>query len=307
MSADKVSDVFATARTELTSVRDWLRFAVSQFNQAGLTFGHGSASAFDEAAYLILHTLHLPLDLLEPFLDARLLPGEIDSLAHVLETRVDKRVPAAYLTCEAWLGEHRFYVDERVIVPRSFIAELLPEQLAPWIADPDAMHAALDLCTGSGCLAILTALVFANAQVDAADISADALAVARRNVADYELDDRVSLKQGDLFKGLKARKYDLIVANPPYVNADAMATLPREYRHEPALALASGDDGLDHIRVILHEAARHLNKGGVLVVEAGHNRHVLEEAFPDLPFQWLEVSAGDEFVFLLTREDLQGS
>lgn len=304
MPADKISTRFSVARRELVTVRDWLRYAVSVFNRAELTFGHGSATAFDEATYLILHTLHLPLDLLEPFLDARLLRNEIDSLASILETRVDKGVPAAYLTHEAWLGEHRFYVDERVIVPRSFIAELLPEQFAPWIADADAVHSALDLCTGSGCLAILTALAFPDTRVDGADISSDALAVARRNVADYGLDDRVTLIESDLFEGLKGRKYDLIVCNPPYVNAESMAALPREYQHEPALALASGDDGLDHIRVILHEAGKHLNRSGILVVEAGHNRHVLEEAFPDLPFQWLEVSAGDEFVFLLTREDL---
>lgn len=295
---------FATAREHLLTVRDWLRFAVSRFNDAGLTFGHGSATAYDEAAYLILHTLHLPLDTLDPFLDARLLPNEMDSLANVLGTRVDKRVPAAYITREAWLGEHRFHVDERVIVPRSFIAELLPEHLAPWIADAQSVRSALDLCTGSGCLAILTALAFSEARVDAADISADALKVAARNVTDYGLNDRVSLIESDLFKGLSGRRYDLIVCNPPYVDAVSMATLPGEYRHEPALALASGVDGLDHMRVILREAAKHLNKDGLLVVEAGHNRDALEGAFPDLPFQWLEVSAGSDFVFALHRADL---
>ena len=280
-------------------MRDWLRFAVSRFNAAGLSFGHGSGSAYDEAAYLILHTLKLPLDLLEPFLDARLLQDEIATLEEVLRKRVEQRVPAAYLAHEAWLGEHRFYVDERVIVPRSFVAELLREQLTPWIADPDSIASVLDLCTGSGCLAILAALAFPAAHVDAADISPDALEVARRNVDDYGLADRVRLKRSDLFQDLAGRRYDLIVCNPPYVSAAAMASLPTEHRHEPQLALASGSDGLDHIRVILREAPKHLSNTGILVVEAGHNRDQLEEAFPDLAFEWLEVSAGDEFVFLL--------
>ena len=280
-------------------MRDWLRFAVSRFNAAGLSFGHGSGSAYDEAAYLILHTLKLPLDLLEPFLDARLLQDEIAKLEEVLRKRVEQRVPAAYLAHEAWLGEHRFYVDERVIVPRSFVAELLREQLTPWIADPDSIASVLDLCTGSGCLAILAALAFPAAHVDAADISPDALEVARRNVDDYGLADRVRLKRSDLFQELASRRYDLIVCNPPYVSAAAMASLPTEHRHEPQLALASGSDGLDHIRVILREAPKHLSNTGILVVEAGHNRDQLEEAFPDLAFEWLEVSAGDEFVFLL--------
>lgn len=302
MPADPLT--FKQARRELHTVRDWLRFAVSRFSEAGLAFGHGSASAYDEAAYLVLHTLHLPLDLLEPFLDARLLADESNALAEILQARVDKRVPAAYLTQEAWLGEHRFYVDERVIVPRSFIAELLQEKLTPWIVYPGEIKSVLDLCTGSGCLAILAALAFPNAHVDATDISADALDVAHRNVADYGLPDRVLLKQSDLFQELQGEKYDLIVCNPPYVNAASMAALPPEYRHEPPLALASGNDGLHHIRIILQEASKHLSKAGILIAEAGHNRHVLEEVFPDLPFQWLEVSAGDEFVFLLTREDL---
>jgi len=299
-----MDNTFSVARSELRTIRDWLRFTVSSFNKSGLAFGHGNLNAFDEAAYLILHTLHLPLDQLEPFLDARLLHQEIDALANTIEARINQRVPMAYLTHEAWLGEYRFYVDERVIVPRSFIAELLREHLEPWIIDADSIGSALDMCTGSGCLAILTALTFPNARVDGVDISNDALEVARRNVGDYGLEDRVSLVQSDLFKNLKGRKYDLIITNPPYVNAESMAALPREYKHEPELALASGDDGLDHIRVILREAPKHLTKAGILVVEAGNNRNELEAAFPELPFQWLEISAGDEYVFLLHREDL---
>ena len=295
---------FEEAKNHLSTVRDLLRFAVSRFSQAGLFFGHGTTNAYDEAAYLILHTLHLPIDRLDPFLDARLLPVEIKTVLDILRRRIEERLPAPYLTHEAWLGDFRFYVDERVIVPRSFIAELLREQLAPWVEDPEAITSGLDLCTGSGCLAILMAHAFPNAMIDAVDLSADALEVARRNVADYGLEEQVSLLQSDLFSALKGRCYDLIISNPPYVNAPSMQTLPAEYRHEPVTALASGEDGLEHVCVILREAPKHLNKGGLLIVEIGHNRDALEEAFPDLPFTWLETSAGDEHVFLLTREQL---
>ncbi len=222
----------------------------------------------------------------------------------ILRRRIEERLPAPYLTHEAWLGDFRFYVDERVIVPRSFIAELLREQLGPWVEDPEAITSGLDMCTGSGCLAILMAYAFPNARIDAVDLSADALEVARRNVADYGLEEQVSLIRSDLFAALQGRRYDLILSNPPYVNASSMQTLPEEYRREPVGALASGEDGLEHVRVILREAPAHLNKGGLLVVEIGHNRDALEEAFPDLPFTWLETSAGDEHVFLLNREQL---
>lgn len=293
-----------TARRELVTVRDLLRFAVSRFTEAGLFFGHGSDNAWDEAVYLILHTLRLPLDRLDPFLDARLLEDEREAVLAVIRRRVEERLPAAYLTHEAWLGEHRFYVDERVIVPRSFIAELLDEQLAPWVDDPWSVGSALDLCTGSGCLAILAALAFPEATVDGVDLSADALAVARRNVADYGLDERVRLVRSDAFAQLAGRRYDVIISNPPYVNAESVATLPPEYLHEPEMALGSGDDGLDFTRIILREAKNHLNPGGVLVVEIGHNRDALEAAFPELPFTWLETSAGNEFVFLLREDEL---
>ncbi len=298
----KKPDAFKDTESLIT-VRDWLRFAVSRFNEAGLFFGHGSDNAFDEAAYLILHTLHLPLDRLEPFLDASLTHGEAEELKTVIERRVKERVPAAYLTHEAWLGEYHFYVDERVIVPRSFIAELLREHLAPWVDDPDAIHSAVDICTGSGCLAVLMAHAFPHAEIDAVDISADALEVAKKNVADYGLEEQVRLVRSDLMQKLKGRKYDLIVTNPPYVNAPSMKELPEEYRREPELALASGKDGLDHIRKILADAPRHLNPGGLLIAEIGHNRDALEAAFPQLPFVWLETSSGDGFVFLLRHED----
>ena len=296
--------MFTQAKNQLHTLRDLLRFAVSQFNKAGLFFGHGSATAFDEAAYLVLSTLHLPLDQLEPFLDAHLTPDEKTQVLHMIERRVTEKKPAAYLTNEAWLGDYRFYIDERVIVPRSFIAELLQTQLEPWINDPDELHSALDLCTGSGCLAILLAHAFNNVRIDAVDISTDALEVALRNVTDYSLQERIRLVQSDLFSSLSEQRYDLIISNPPYVNAESMANLPKEYHHEPQIALASGDDGLDATRVILHQAANHLNEQGILIVEIGHNRKLLEQAFPRTPFTWLETSAGDEFVFLLKRSQL---
>lgn len=288
----------------LVTVRDWLRFAVSRFNEARLSFGHGSDNAFDEAAYLILHTLHLPLDRLEPFLDASLTHGEAEAVQAMLERRIRERIPAAYLTHEAWLAGHRFHVDERVIVPRSFIAELLDERLAPWIKDPDEVTRVLDLCTGSGCLAILAALAFPHADVDAADLSPDALAVAAQNVGDYGLAERITLAESDLFTALAGRRYDLIISNPPYVDAASVAALPPEYLAEPALALGSGEDGLDATRRILTGAKAHLNPEGVLVVEIGHNRGALEAAYPALPFTWLDTAAGDRFVFMLRREDL---
>lgn len=297
-------NAFSEASGQLKTVRDCLRFTVSRFNEAKLFFGHGSSDAYDEAAYLILHTLHLPLDRLEPFLDAALTHQEMLGVLNVIEQRVEKRIPAAYLTHQAFLGDFSFYVDERVIVPRSFIAELLREQLAPWVDDPEMVASVLDLCTGSGCLAILAAHAFPNALVEGADISPDALDVARRNVDDYGLQNQVELIASDLFGNLQGRTYDLIISNPPYVDAPSVAALPQEYLHEPKLALGSGADGLDATRVILEQAAQHLNPGGLLVVEIGHNRDALEVAYPDLPFTWLEVSAGDEFVFLLHREEL---
>ncbi|MGH8761642.1 MAG: 50S ribosomal protein L3 N(5)-glutamine methyltransferase [Nitrosospira sp.] len=297
--------MYIEAKAQLHTIRDLLRFGVSRFNDANLFFGHGSASAYDEAVYLILHTLHLPLDQLEPFLDARLTMVELEQVLRVIERRATERIPAAYLTKEAWLGDFSFYVDERVIVPRSFIAELLREQLLPWIENPDAIHSALDLCTGSGCLAVLLAHAFGNATIDATDISNEVLQVARKNVLDYNLEHKIRLIQSDLFNELHGCRYDLIVSNPPYVSAESMAMLPGEYRHEPRNALASGEDGLEATRIILREAANHLTDQGLLIVEIGHNREALEREFSRIPFTWLETSAGDEFVFLLKRDQLQ--
>lgn len=293
------------AQEELVTVRDLLRFGVSRFNEAKLFFGHGSESAYDEAVYLLLHTLHLPLDHLEPWLDARLPEAERDLVLSTFKRRVKERLPAAYLTNEAWLGEYKFYVDKRVIVPRSFIAELLREDMAPWVEDASQVTSVLDLCTGSGCLAILAALTFPNAQVEAVDLSSDALDVARRNIADYRLDGRIKLIESDMSKALKGRKYDIIISNPPYVTQESMGALPDEYRHEPMMALASGEDGLDHVRVILDNAPKHLNDHGLLVVEVGYNREGVEATFPDVPFIWPETSAGDGVVFLLNKADLK--
>ena len=294
----------STAAHDLETLRDWLRFAVSRFGEAGLAFGHGTTNAYDEAAYLLLHALHLPLDRLDPFLDARLTQAERAHVAQVLERRIDRRVPAAYLTQEAWLGEFRFYVDERVLIPRSFIAELLPDGIAPYVGAPEQVATALDLGTGSGCLAILLAHAYSAVDVDASDVSTDALTVAQRNVSDYGLADRINLIRSDLFSNLSGKSYDLIITNPPYVTSLAMGNLPPEYRHEPRVALAGGEDGLDAVRTILEEAARFLNPGGTLVVEVGHNRPAVELAFPRLPFVWLETALSSEGVFLLKRDDL---
>jgi ribosomal protein L3 glutamine methyltransferase len=289
---------------ELITVRDWLRWAVSRFNEAGLCYGHGTTNAWDEAVWLILATLHLPHDQLEPWLDAHLTKPERLTLLGNLQQRVVHRLPTAYLVQEAWLGAFRFYVDQRVIVPRSYFAELLESGFAPWIEDPESVGTALDLCTGSGCLAILMAHAFPNAVVDAIDISPDALVVACRNIADYRLEDRVKAIESDLFAAVEGKRYDLILSNPPYVTAEAMAALPPEYRHEPALALAAGPDGLDIVRRILAEAREHLNPGGVLAVEVGHNQDLVTAAFPDLPAVWLDTEHAEGKVFLVTREDL---
>ncbi|WP_019141095.1 50S ribosomal protein L3 N(5)-glutamine methyltransferase [Noviherbaspirillum massiliense] len=288
-----------------STLRDLLRYAVTRFNTAQLFFGHGSSNAFDEAAYLLLHTLKLPLDKLDPFLDARLLPEEIDTVLKVIDRRATDRLPAAYITHEAWLGDYRFYVDERVIVPRSFIAELIPEQFAPWITDPESVTHILELCTGSGCLPVMLADAFPNAHVDAVDISPDALAVAQRNVSDYRLEDRINLIESDLYANVPKRKYDLIVTNPPYVNSTSMSQLPQEYQHEPRLALAGGSDGMDLVRRIVACAGQRLKKDGLLIVEIGNERAHAEAAFPEHELTWLSTSAGDDMVFLLSAEQLQ--
>ena len=291
--------------TPFSTPRDLLRYAITRFNTAKLFFGHGSAEALDEAAYLILHTLKLPLDKLDPFLDARLLPEEVVQVLAVIERRATDRVPAAYISNEGWLGTYAFYVDERVIVPRSFIAELIPNQFSPWVDDADAVENILELCTGSGCLAIMMADAFPNSVVDAVDISPDALDVAARNVRDYQLEGRVNLIESDLYAKVPFKKYKLIVTNPPYVNSQSMARLPSEYQHEPQIALDGGADGMDLVRKIVAGAAERLTPDGILMVEIGNERDFAEAAFGHLGLTWVTTSAGDDMMFLLTAEQLQ--
>lgn len=295
----------AAPYTELLTLRDLLRWAVSRFHAAGLVFGHGSDNAWDEAAYLLLHSLHLPPDLLEPFLDARLLERERQRCTDIIHERVNSRKPAAYLTGEAWLQGEMFKVDERVIVPRSPIAELLADGLTPWVSDPDAIEHILDLCTGSGCLAILAAQAFPNASVDASDVSADALAVAQSNIELHALKRRVQTIRSDLFKQIPpGRKYDLVICNPPYVNSQSMVNLPPEYRHEPGLALAGGIDGMDLIRRILANVARFLTPEGLLILEVGHEKAHFDAAFPQLTPLWLSTASASDEILLLRRQDL---
>ncbi|NMG04019.1 50S ribosomal protein L3 N(5)-glutamine methyltransferase [Azoarcus taiwanensis] len=289
---------------ELVTLRDWLRYAVTRFNRASLFFGHGCADAYDEAVWLLLHTLDLPLDRLEPFLDACITGEEREALLEVIERRINERLPAAYLTGEAWLGDFRFKVDPRVIVPRSFFAELLGDGLEPWIQDVHGVSDALDLCTGSGCLAILMSHVFPNAQVVGADLSEDALSVARDNVSAYGLEERVELLCSDVYSGMRQRRFDLIISNPPYVTREAMDALPPEYLHEPRMALAAGDDGMDVVRRIIAGAREHLKPGGVLAVEVGHNRALVDAAFPELPLVWLSAGGVEDCIFLITEENL---
>ena len=292
--------------TAPTTVKTLLDVVHARLQRAGVVFGHGSNNAWDEAAYLVLYTLRLPQADLSAVLARKTTAPQRDRALRLIDERIRRRVPAAYLTHEAWLGDFRFYVDERVIVPRSFIAELLRERFSPWLLRPMRIKRALDLCTGSGCLAILLAKTFATANIDATDISRDALAVARKNVTAYRLGRRIHLVKADMFSALHGNTYDLIVANPPYVSTGRMRNLPPEYRHEPRLALSGGKDGFDAVRIILQQAAAHLSATGLLVVEVGHNRRRLERSFPHLPFVWPHTSAGSDCVFMLHRRDLCG-
>jgi ribosomal protein L3 glutamine methyltransferase len=295
---------------ELVTLRDILRYAVSRFNEAGLSFGHGAGNALDEAAFLVLESLHLPIADINPFADARLTLAERRMLLARIDERITTRKPAAYLLHRAYIGSEPFYVDERVIVPRSYIGELLHSgaltgDASALVVDPESIGSILDLCTGSGCLAILAALLFPEAMVHATDLSPDALDVARINVSRRALDNRITLFQGDLFAPLGETRYDLILANPPYVDAAAMAALPPEYRHEPAMALSGGADGLDIVRRILAEAPRHLDPLGLLICEVGRGRKSLERDYPAIPFLWLDTEHSEGEVFCLTAEDLR--
>ncbi len=296
----------AQALAELRTLRDCLRYACSRFEAAALSYGQGTDCAWDEAVWLCLWTLHLPPDPLEPFLDARLTLDERRALLELVERRCTERLPAAYLTGEAWLRGIRLRCDPRAIIPRSLIAEALQESLDDWLG-PEAPGTVLDLCTGGAGLAIAAALRFSQARVDACDLSAQALALARENLAEHHLTDRVTLHRGDLFAPLGERTYALILCNPPYVNEASMRALPPEFLAEPRGALAGGDDGMDLIRRILAQAPGHLDEGGRLLLEIGHEARHFEAAFPDLEFAYLPVSAGDEQLVLLSREQLTRS
>ena len=301
--ADRTVADFAQAVAELRTLRDCLRYACSRFEATALSYGQGTDNAWDEAVWLCLWSLHLPPDPLEPFLDARLTLDERRALLGLVERRCTERLPAAYLTGEAWLRGVRLRCDPRAIIPRSLIAEALQEGLDDWLG-PEAPDTVLDLCTGGASLAIAAALRFPQARVDTCDLSAQALELARENVAEHRLEARVTLHRGDLFAPLAGRSYALILCNPPYVNEDSMRALPPEFLAEPRDALAGGSDGMDLVRLILAQAPAHLDEGGLLLLEIGHEARNFEAAFPDLEFAYLPVSAGDDQLVLVSREQL---
>lgn len=295
-----MASIQQTIVEELHTLRDVLRWATSQFNAAELFYGHGNADAFNDALQLILHSLHLPAtEFPELFADARLTHAEKQAIADLIERRITERVPVPYLTHEAWFASMPFYVDERVLIPRSPFAELINEQFSPWVNDPNSVNHILDLCTGGGCIAIVCANAFPNAQVDAVDISEDALDVANINIVKHLLDDRVHTLQSDLWTALDNQQYDLIVSNPPYVGAEEMATLPDEYRHEPTSALEADDNGLALVEQILLRAAEFLTPDGLLFVEVGNSDLAVMEKWPDIEFLWLDFEHGGHGLFML--------
>lgn len=293
----------ARNKPSLDTLGEIFRFAASRFRAARLAYGHGTTNARDEAAFLVLEGLGLPIDRLDPYLDLRPTAAERARLLTLIDARISLRLPAPYLVGAAYMHGVRFHADSRALIPRSFIGDMLADGVLP-IADAGKIRRVLDLCTGSGCLAILAALTFPRARIDAADLSAGALALARRNVASHRLGDRIALHRGDLFAPVQAKRYDLILSNPPYVDARGMAKLPPEYRHEPRMALAAGDDGLDLVRRILAQSPQHLTKDGALICEIGRGRRNLESAFPNLRFLWLDTEQSEGEVFWIARKDL---
>jgi ribosomal protein L3 glutamine methyltransferase len=288
---------------DLHSVRDYLRYASSQFSASPVFFGHGTDNVWDEAVQLVMRSLHLPLENNTVFLDARLTRTERELILERIRRRVNERVPLAYLLGEAWFMGMPFHVDERVLVPRSPIGELIENGFQPWLGDK-TVDRILDLCTGSGCIGIGAASVFMEAEVDLSDISADALAVAESNIELHGVRDRVRTVQSDVFDAIDGR-YDVIVSNPPYVDAGDLAGMPEEYRHEPELGLAAGQDGLDIAHRIIAGAAEHLTPGGLLIVEVGNSWVALDEAYPDLPLTWLDFENGGDGVFVVAEQDLR--
>ncbi|MFB9885642.1 50S ribosomal protein L3 N(5)-glutamine methyltransferase [Balneatrix alpica] len=289
---------------ELRTVRDMIRWAVSRFSEAKLFFGHGTDNAWDEAVNLVLNALHLSWDVDKEVLDARLTRQEREKVVEWVTRRVRERIPAAYLIGEAWFAGLKFYVDQRVLVPRSPLAEIIEQGFEPWL-QYKPVQSILDLCTGSGCIGIACANVFQDAQVDLVDISSDAIAVAKMNIKRHRMEDRVRVLRSDVFNAVPPHQYDLIVSNPPYVDAQDIASMPDEYRHEPALGLASGDDGLEVTRRILREAADYLTDDGLLVVEVGNSEVHLQEQYPQVPFLWLDFERGGHGVFMLTASQLK--
>jgi len=288
----------AASKPSLVTLADFFRLAVRRFKAARLAYGHGTTNAVDEAAFMMLEALRLPIHTIEPWLDLKPTPAERARLLTLIDARVSLRMPAPYLLGAAYMRGVRFHVDRRALIPRSFIGDILADNALP--IDPRRVKRVLDLCTGSGCLAILAAFAFPRARIDAVDLSTGALTLARRNVATHRLGDRITLHRGDLFQPLARQRYDLIVSNPPYVDARGMAKLPPEYRHEPRMALAAGGDGLDLVRRIVDEAPRHLRKGGGLVCEIGRGRAPLERAYPQAPFVWLDTEQSQGEVFWLS-------
>lgn len=296
---------FDQARDQLLTIRDFLRWAASEFIDAKLYYGHGTDNPWDEAEQLVLHAIHLAPPLGDEWLDARLTTSERARVVANIQRRIEERIPAAYITGQAWFAGLPYAVDERVLVPRSPIAELIEKRFAPWLTEEPLQI--LDLCTGSGCIGIACAYAFPDAEVQLSDISFDALAVAEENIHQHGMADRVFAMQSDLFENLLGQRFDLIVSNPPYVDAEDMASLPDEFHAEPELGLASGDDGLDFTRRLLREAQDYLTDEGLLVVEVGNSWPALEAAYPDLPFVWVEFERGGHGVFVLTAQDLRNA
>jgi ribosomal protein L3 glutamine methyltransferase len=298
------AESMAEAVAELHTINDWLRWTTTQFSASGIFFGHGADNAWDEALQLILPSLSLPIDMPKEVVSAKLTSSEKQRLINLIAERINNRTPTAYLTNQAYFAKMPFYVDERVLVPRSPFAELIEKRFSPWLKQPDSVTRILDMCTGSACIAIALAEAFPNAEVDAVDISFDALAVADINITDYQLTHRVFPIQSDVFSGVPMQKYDLIVANPPYVDAEDMSDLPEEFLHEPELGLASGEDGLDVTRTLLAEASEHLTDSGLLFVEVGNSMVHMDELYPGVPFEWIEFERGGLGVFVISKADL---
>ncbi len=296
---------FDQARDQLSTIRDFLRWAASEFIAAKLYYGHGTDNPWDEAEQLVLHAIHLAPPIGDEWLDARLTYSERERVITNIQRRISERIPAAYITGQAWFAGLPYVVDERVLVPRSPIAELIEKRFSPWLVNEPKQI--LDLCTGSGCIGIACAYAFPDAEVQLSDISYDALAVAEENIQQHGMTERVFAMQSDLFENLLGQRFDLIVSNPPYVDAEDMASLPDEFHAEPELGLASGDDGLDFTRCLLKKAADFLTEEGLLVVEVGNSWPALEEAYPALPFTWVEFERGGHGVFVLTAQDLRSA